>query len=427
MTLTLGENGMPATLTSDAYTIDYTYTDEGLCTQIDIEVLGQKLSDVLISYDEKGNPIKREVNAHANGKVVPAALYEYAYDEAGNMVRETVSQADATLDLKVVLDSEYRYDENGRILEETHGTYSSPGNLTAKRNTVHEYDENGNRTQQTSIHTNPSGKIVRSKGSERYYPNGRLLATASYAFHSNWTLKEVVEEEYNQERVIVKHTTSSYWQGEKIDGVLTDGKLRDVWLQEYDDEGALTKVQHNRYTKDGLLASKDTTTFVDKAKKSFVSISYYRDNSVCQKTTEEYYADGVMLKSKETVGYTQEGVMIDKETLENDEKGNPLKYSRLQLGGTEKESETIYEYTYYDNGIAKTMRISNFYTGILSQSVAIEYDADGNYHKDIRMEYHNGKLSSKEERFFANNSLQKIVTYRYDENGNEISREEKPA
>ncbi|MBR6769016.1 MAG: hypothetical protein IKM34_05975 [Clostridia bacterium] len=424
MSVTFGENGMPASLKSADYTTEYTYNKDNLCTKIDIKALGQKVSDVVISYDEKGNPIKREVTVHEGGKTVLAALYEYVYDEKGNMTKETISQVNASLELKIVSDVEHSYNDNGDILEETQGSYSSPGNLTAIRNTVHEYDKAGNRIGSTTVHTNVAGTVIRSKGSERYYTNGKLLSKTAYAFHANHTLKETVETEYSQERLVLKKTTRDYWQGEKVDGVLVDGKLRSVRVNDYTDEEVIAKTQYKEYTKDGLLSSKQTTTYADGNRKSHLSMEYYSNGSVREKIAEEYYDNSAALKYRETVSYTQDGVVSDRSTTENDEKGNPLKLSQLQMGGTEKEYEQVHEFTLYANGAVKTVHMSQIYCGVLKYMMEYEFDTEDRCVKYVRNEYQNGKISTKEELFYDNGQLQKTIVYQYDENGNEISREE---
>ena len=445
MSVTFGENGMPETLTHPEYTIHYTYNEDALCTEAIIKVMGQKLSQVLITYDENGAPIKREVNAYkSENETIPAALYEYGYDENGNMTKETVSQVDSSLKMKIASDCQYGYDDRGNITQEVRDVYTTPGNHTSKVLVNYGYDKDGNMTEVFSQIMSPAGTTVRDKGITRYYTDGKLRSTTEYDFHTNHTVKTVKETEYNNQQKTVKKTSYEYWQGEKIDGVLVDGHQRSQEIVEYNDKGVPSKHHLQEFTKEGVLRTESTILYYDAdsplvyydpvtgeqfetaIKKSYVSIGYYSDGSIYKKSTEEYYDTG-NLKFEETLSYTQEGVLIERYTTEKDQKGNPLKWYHLQAGGTEKENEQSHEYTYYENGNMKKLVSTFYFVGVLGHTNETQFNTVGETVKFIRMTYQDGKLYSKEERFIANNSLQKIVTYRYDENGNEISREEKPA
>lgn len=423
LSLTFGENGMPASVKRADYTTEYTYNEKNLCTKIDIKALGVTAGDVVITYDENGNPAKREIHTHEGGETTLVAGCEYAYDAFGNLTRETVWQVNADLELLTVSDSEYSYNEKGEMLAETHGNYTAAGKMTAKRHTDYEYDKAGNRIASTSVKTNPSGSFIKSKSSERYYTNGKLLSYTTYSFHTNHTLNETFEIEYTEDRLVLKKTTRSYWEGKKEDGVLVDGKLRSVWIVEYTDNEELSGTLYKEYTKDGFLSSKQSTTYTDGTQTSYVSMQYYTNGSVYEKKTTEYFANG-KVKYSETEVYDQNGVVSDRMSTENDENGNMLKWTHLQMGGTEKAYEQVHEYTYYDNGMAKTIRQSQFYGGVLKYVYDFNFNTDDFCEKDVKTEYQNGKIVKVTERFNADGKLQKTIVYEYDENGNEISREE---
>lgn len=425
MSVTFGENGMPETLTHPEYTIHYTYNEDALCTEAIIKVMGQKLSQVLITYDENGAPIKREINAYkSENETIPAALYEYGYDENGNMTKETVSQVDSSLKMKIASDCQYGYDDRGNITQEVRDVYTTPGNHTSKVLVNYGYDKDGNMTDVFSQIMSPAGTTVRDKGITRYYTDGKLLSITDYDFHTNHTLKEITETTYNKERIIVKTNVTTYWQGEKVDGVLVDGKIRNVDIKEYNDEGNIAKINSEAYTEEGVLSSHRTATYLDE-KKSDLLLQFYSDGSVRKKTLEEIYDNGN--KYSETVSFGENGVVTEKRTSEYDEKGNPLKWYHLQAGGTEKENEQSHEYTYYENGNMKKLVSTFYFVGVLGHTDETQFNTVGETVKFVRMTYQDGKLYSKEERYFENQQHQKTITYFYDVNGNEISREEKPA
>jgi len=424
LTLTFGDRGMPSSVTTPEYGMNYTYNQKKLCTLITTEVAGLDLGKTVISYDGKGNPIKCEVMAIAAGVETAAARYEYTYDENSNLTHETLLTANTKLELKITSDRAYEYDAKGRLIKETEGIYPTLGKLTDNRITEYEYDEKGNKIQLTQIVCIPSGKVIKDKGVARYTAEGKLASYTDYEYHTNGTVAKTVENEYNGEEKVVKITESSYRTGENKDGVLVDGKLLRQTITEKNANGFKVKEYTKNYAQIGVSESDNTKLFYDKgAIKSDVFVTYYSNGSVMNRVTQEYYENGTK-KYSGTLAYTELGKITKKDIKEYDEKGNQIKSTELQRDGR----EIVIEKAYNKDKSVKTRRILEYVNGVLECEQISEY-ADWGEEKATTITYKNGRMSQKEERYYAFGAsgavVKKIITYQYDANGKEISRSEK--
>lgn len=318
MTVTFDDNGMPKALESTEYSIDYTYSEKKLCTNISIKALGQTVSNVAITYDENGNPTKREATAKNGEKTVVAARYEYAYDGAGNMTEEIILQADDSLELKETSSGKYAYDKDGNMIEETVGEYTSPGNLLALYNRQYKYDGDGNKIQVDYVKTGPSGTIVKAKSSSRYYADGTKRGSTTYEFYTNWSIEEIMDTEYTKDGYVLRRETQKFREGKRVDGVLTDGTIKSKYLFEstkdgvplksfteyYDEEGNLTydlaetyypkgkaKVEYEQYFKPDYTIVKGDS-YITCTTKTSVKTTYFYTGQIHKQTTKEYDEDG---------------------------------------------------------------------------------------------------------------------------------------
>lgn len=318
MSVTFDDNGMPKALESPEYSIDYTYTEKKLCTNISIKALGQTVSNVAITYDDKGNPTKREATAEKGDKTVVLALYEYAYDGAGNMTEEIISQADNSFELKEISSGKYAYNKDGKMIEETVGQYTSPGNLLALKKWQYEYDEDGNKIQKLYTKTGPSGTIVKEKSATRYYADGTKRGSTTYEFYVNWATKEIVDTEYTKDGYVLRQETKKFREGKRVDGVLTDGTLSSKKLFESTKDGVPLKSFTEYYNEEGKVTSDLAKTYYQKGKakveyhyflqldntfakgepyitcttKTSVTTTYFYTGQIYIQTTREYDEDG---------------------------------------------------------------------------------------------------------------------------------------
>lgn len=318
MSVTFDDNGMPKALESPEYSIDYTYTEKKLCNNISIKALGQTVSDVAITYDEKGNPTKREATAKNGDKTVVLALYEYAYDDAGNMTEEVISQADESFVLKEASSGKYAYDKDGNMIEETVGEYTVPGNLLALHNRRYKYDEDGNKIQVDYVKTGPGGTIVKYKSSSRYYADGTKRGSTTYEFYVNWATKEIVDTEYTKDGYVLRQETKKFREGKRVDGVLVDGAIKSKELFESTKDGVPLKSFTEYYNEEGKVTSDLAKTYYQKGKakveyhyflqldntfakgepyitcttKTSVTTTYFYTGQIYIQTTREYDEDG---------------------------------------------------------------------------------------------------------------------------------------
>ncbi|MBQ4120979.1 MAG: RHS repeat protein [Clostridia bacterium] len=324
LTLTFGDSGMPASVTTPEYKMNYTYNEKKLCTLIETQVAGQTFGKTVISYDKKGNPVKCEVKVIAVGTETVAARYEYTYDENGNLTRETLLTANTKLELKITSDRAYEYDAKGRLIKETEGIYPTLGKLTDNRITEYEYDEKGNKIQLTQIVCIPSGKVIKDKAVARYTAEGKLASYTDYEYHTNGTLAKTVENEYDGDKKVVKTTALSYYIGQKTDGVLVDGQLHTKAVTELKPDGKKIKETAEQYTQvgwrelflerlyyeNGKMMSEVSEECREKGASTTKIIANYHENGKLSKTEKRYIESSGKLSRVIFCTYDENGKLL---------------------------------------------------------------------------------------------------------------------
>ena len=342
MTVTFGENDLPLRVTNKknavAYTLDYTYTEENRCSKIGISMYGQTISEVVISYDEKGDPIKREVTAKQNDTTVVAALYEYTYDNDHNLTWEKLSEADdESLSLIVQSEAKYGYDKKGNMIEKKVGSFTNAGNFLRWECWAYAYDKAGNKIESNYTETNFEGTLVKEKYATRYYADGTKRGSTIYEFYANQSTKEIVDTEYTKDGYVLRKETLEYRKGENVDGVVVDGTLSSKSLFESTKDGVPLKRVDEAYREDGSCSSKTDIQYYQKGKakveyryyikpdntlakgdsyitcttKTSVKTTYYQSGQISTQTTKVYLEDGTLKKNDE-VHYDESGNVISR-------------------------------------------------------------------------------------------------------------------
>ena len=327
LTLTFGENGKPSEVKTPEYAMEYTYNEKNRCTLITTEVVGVKLGETVLSYDAKGNLVKCETKAIANGVETPAARYEFSYDENGNLIHETVLMVNALLQLKINYDRAYEYDAEGRLIKETEGIYPRAGQLSDNRITDYEYDEKGNKVQLTQTVAIPSGKVTKDKAIACYTEKGTLLSYTDFEFHTNGTVSKTLKSEYDEDEKLVKATELSYYVGEKVDGVLVDGPLYQKTEVEQKPDGKKIKAIVEEYTRGGWTSYKAELLYYENGEiMSQVSeecrekgaattkiIANYHENGKLSKTEERYIESSGRVSRLIVCTYDENGKLLNKD------------------------------------------------------------------------------------------------------------------
>lgn len=152
---------------------EYTYDEEGnLLSEHSVTLYGEADRSREYEYDKNGNLISTRV--YTDGKLYDKIFYEY--DKNGNCIK---------LISDIVI--EYKYDEKGNMTEETR--YDEAGKVTSVRR--YSYDRKGNNTRlelfeangdlrlQTTNTYNSSGKLLTTKET---YPDGDLKVLIKYKY-----------------------------------------------------------------------------------------------------------------------------------------------------------------------------------------------------------------------------------------------------
>ena len=299
LTLTFGEGGMPAEVTTPEFAMHYTYNEKQLCTLIETQVAGQTFGKMVITYNDNGDPVTSDVTAIALGVEAAAARCEYTYDQNGNLTRETVYGVNNKLELKITADRAFAYDARGRLIKETEGIYPNLGKLTNNRITEYEYDEDGNKIKLTQIVCIPSGKITKDKAIICYTAEGRLCSATAFEFHSNGTVSQTVENEYNENEKLVKATQFNYYIGEKVNGELVDGPLHQKSVMEQQPNGKKIKETLEKYEQNGWCTYQLERLYYENGKKkSEVSQESGNSKSGTTKYSADYYENGKLKRTE---------------------------------------------------------------------------------------------------------------------------------
>jgi antitoxin component YwqK of YwqJK toxin-antitoxin module len=164
-----------------SYQIKYAYNEAG--KQILIEWfnnVGVRDTRIEMEYDERGNLIRETTYSDAKGAVSGMHTLKYdsenrviedahyldegttplyitwnEYDEKGNLIRRSINAKPEVSAARTETD-EYTYDEHGRMIRER-GYYLDGGEMALRTDTEKEYDENGMVTKVT--HRNPDGSV----------------------------------------------------------------------------------------------------------------------------------------------------------------------------------------------------------------------------------------------------------------------------
>jgi hypothetical protein len=119
------------------YELEYVYDSKGnLAKCYEVSSKDNKYLIYEYEYDNLGNMIKKEF---ANNG---ALLYEYEYDSYGNMTKEIDYKRDGSGDVSSEDTYEYEYDVNGNMIKEIskHITYKSDGSTWGEHEYKYEYE-----------------------------------------------------------------------------------------------------------------------------------------------------------------------------------------------------------------------------------------------------------------------------------------------
>ncbi|MGN0402215.1 MAG: tetratricopeptide repeat protein [Acetatifactor sp.] len=256
----------------EGYIIAYEYDEDGLLMQKTKQTLTGKLVkdyDAIATYeyekDRSGKVIKKYESFEGEDYSENVYVYEYVYDEMGNMIWEgTYYGEDSTLgkecyyeyDSSCILQKkietiyfedetsqviEYEYDEMGNTIRYSYDSYGE--NYEYKGEIVYKYDNSGNLINEHSEWTDIRGSVNSSFVIDIYcvYEDGRCIRMV---YDSTYLADE------SSEKVNDGYTFAiSYDQAGRLAGVeMTDNETYDTELYTYSYDEAMHKIYLNDET-----------------------------------------------------------------------------------------------------------------------------------------------------------------------------------
>lgn len=400
---------------------------------------GETVCEYEYVYDENGNMLKKtekdswydtvtvtEYEYDSQNRLVKIInedkTTEYAYDDAGNIAKETVLRGTDN-----VSETLYTYDEFGNVLSESeyfNGEFSRSHSYTYVYN-----DHNDIVSTDDSYSTVFNGETITNEAKSTceytYDSLGRAIKTVSEGNAG----KNVKEFEYNDNGDVVKETvnTIAYTTVSEYEYTYSNGKItkermvQNTWSndfldEEYDDRGNITMrksdgslIKHEYvYDKNGFIIKETLTTEGD---------DYYGKTSV---TIIEYTNDeqGRVLKS---VSVDEKGKANTKEyTYDSDDR--ILKETWTESYGEYNNTYYIDEYTYDDNGNVLT-NYHKYHDSESTTTYKYVYDKNGNVLEKksgdsvTKYAYDEKGNSTKIERY-TKSAISEWTENTYDEKGN---------
>lgn len=217
-----------------------TYTKNGMVTEYAYDENGDKISETVMYEDKPDETLYREYTTQyqedgskivfesqtmlqATGEAISNATYEYDYNPEGHLVRKA-GFYDGELDGEVT----YEYDANGNLIYQSETKATSLGNAMAKKC---EYDEDGNLVKETLLESD--GNVNRVYTYE-YDENGKQILQHEFNAAGEETLSYELCEwkyEYDEEGRVIEE-----WK----EGTEHGGKY-EHYEYEYDEHGNVCK------------------------------------------------------------------------------------------------------------------------------------------------------------------------------------------
>lgn len=234
------EEGNAAGLDEPYVLVREIYTKNGIVTEYAYDENGDKVSETVMyedkpdetlyreyttQYQEDGSKIVTESQTmlQATGEAISNATYEYNYNPEGFLVRKA-GFYDGELDGEVT----YEYDTNGNLIYQSETKATSLGNAMAKKC---EYDESGNLVKETLLESD--GNVNRVYTYE-YDENGKQILQHEFNAAGEEPLSYELCEwkyEYDEEGRVIEE-----WK----EGTEHGGKL-EHYEYEYDEYGNVCK------------------------------------------------------------------------------------------------------------------------------------------------------------------------------------------
>ena len=467
-TVAFTEAGVPQTVTYYNRTKTYTFNDKGLCT----EIVNGKAEKVINSYNKNGDLVKQLIDEFdQNGEREGGSVCEFEYDNKGNLVKKTKTDSQTRTENYLRALTEWEYDAKGNKVKETVTEYDVGGTVLGKEISLYQYDEDDNRIQKTT--ESYEGEKLSERHEWDYTADGEWKQhIADTNFDDNGFARRHLVETYKERRKVVLSESTVFD---------SDGKPESYLKREYNAEGILTKFTRQSFVVGHLNVETTERYGLDEKKTQSVSRVFGDDGSMVGETTEEYYADGALkshvrvyydngkptqteaeyyyedgTKSKTVAAtHTVTGHIESQETVEYNQDGKKTRVVHSHNGGRLYD-RYIYEYEYYANGkTAKKTETEYESNGQPKLERYYIYNADGQLMEWTETEYKNSKQIKKTLELREYNDkgewiLLTILTYRdvdqlksktvlylgenthidkeiyivYDENGNEVSRQE---
>jgi len=439
-TMELDGAALPSTVTHYGRVNTYTFNDKGLCTEV-LVGLAERISS---SYNKNGELVKQQIDSFdGEGKGKESSVCDFEYDSSGNLVKRTETISDKLHGEYVSGLAEWEYDENGNLAKETVIGYYVGGKVRGKDTVVYTHDENGNLIQKTGeVYKN--GELF-ERYEWNYTAEGALMQhIVKRTFDRNGLARDQLTETYNERRKVILSESASFD---------SDGKVESLYKYEYNTDGILTKETYQSFYKEQLHKEITKEYYESGMPKSRVQVRYEDDKAT--KTDAKYYDEDGNLSKTVAATHNDTGRISSQETVEYRNDGKKLRVVRSFFSGKMYDRYVLeYEYDADGNKIKETDTEYDTNGSLKHQKYSI-YRADGKRLEWAETEYQNGKqikktLNSREYNDKGECTLDTILVYgaadqlksktvvylsenmhidkevhiAYDENGNEISRNE---
>lgn len=383
---------------------------------------GNTLHKYVRECDENGNELRNQ-SVYYNEEGGIRYLAEFRYDGNGKQTEQKYIDYDSDGSITNFSHEARVYDENGKEIENI--SYDEHGNI--KEKTKYEYDSNGKNIEETKY--NKDDKIVRQVEIE-YDAAGRKAKWECYDEHGRCSIQRIYtrdergkliqyDEYYNG------HTTKEEYERDENGNTIksisydSDGNITKIYEYEYDETGR--EIKCVRYDDDETVAYWHEYEY-DEGGNEIRSRSYNSTGNFEYCTVERKYDEN---GRKIYYCHKDNDIITEKQENEYDKDGNIIKEIQTSYDSDtgQKQSQTIDEYTYDDNGNRKGY--SNYHDGEKeTYSFLWERVYDENGRETAFYLYDNEKAASyKSESGYDENG--RMINYTgYDKNGNILVKRE---
>ncbi len=377
---------------------------------------GNILYERVRECDENGNELwNQSLSYNEEGGI--RHLAEFRYDGNGKQTERKYIDYDSDGNITNFSHEAQVYDENGKEIENI--SYDEHGNI--KEKTKYEYDSNGKNIEETDY--DKDDKIVRQVEIE-YDAAGRKTKWECYDEHGKCSIQRIYTRDERGKLIQYDeyhngYTTKEEYERDENGNIIksihydSDGNITKIYEYEYDQMGR--EIKCVKYDDDETVAYWHEYEY-DEGGNEVKSRSYNSTGNFEYCTVERKYDEN---GRKIYYCHKDNDIITEKQENEYDKDGNIIKeiWTSYDSDTGQKQSQTIDEYTYDDNGnrigyVENHHGIEESYSFLWER----EYDEDGR--ETAFYLYDNEKAASYQSESGYDENGRMINYTGYDKNGN---------